>query len=592
MNFWKTFWACLLALVVSGIASAIFSFILFVGMIAVISSSFTTTQKEVYIDQSTILHIDLDDRFSDNPNEDPLKNFDLFGLKFAKTQSLSRTIAKINKAAEDSNISGIFLEFSIYSTLNQDQIYQLRTALTEFKESQKFILSYADAYSQSNYYLASVADMVYVNPQGLVEWKGMGMSVMFYKNLMDKLGVEAEIFRCGKFKGAVEPFMLDHISEENRLQLNALTESMWQTALSEVSTSRNISIDSLQSYANNLAVRDAKDALRLSLVDSIIYIGQIHDKLAHLSNSIDNKPKMVNIADYHPSYQYYHNSNDIAILYAIGEIVDEGNPREEIVGYKLREEIAELADDDNVKAVVLRVDSPGGSVMASDMILNELQRLKEKKPLIVSMGNYAASGGYWISCFADRIIADPNTLTGSIGVFGLGFNVQKGASDILGINVDVIKTNTSSDMGNIFRPMTSVEKQYIQRGVDNIYEQFLTIVSEGRGINRSIVDSIAQGRVWSGTQAKELGLVDQLGTMSDAVVVAAELAQVSQYNISVYPKSDANPFEFLLGNSFNIAAKILGIGELSIEQVYKQKLEALSKKQGVLVRLPYQIELQ
>lgn len=590
MNFWKTFLACLLALLVSGIVSVLFSFLVLVGFISVIGGVASSDNANVTVKQNSILHINLAVQIEDNAVSDPFKNFDPFNFEFKKTLTLNGAISKIKSASNDSRINGIFLEFPLSAQLSADARFQLREALTEFKNSEKFIIAYSDVYSQSSYYLASIADMVYVNPQGGVEWKGISMSVMMYKNLLEKLGIKAEVFRHGKFKGAVEPFILDKISAENRLQMAALGNSIWTTYLDDVSKSRSISVEDLQKYANELKPEDAKDAQSLGFVDSLTYLGTVYDHLARLSGSVDNKPNLVKITDYNYNAKYRSSPNKIAVLYAVGEIVDGGDPNSQIVGGAMREEIAKLAENDNIKAVVLRVNSPGGSAMASEVILNELQRLKEKKPLVVSMGDYAASGGYYISCFGDKIIADPTTLTGSIGVFGLMFNVEKGAKDILGVNVDVINTNKSSDLGNMFRPITEPEKVFIQNGVENVYNRFVELVAAGRNLNKVYVDSIAQGRVWSGVQAKELGLVDDLGTLGDAVKVAAELASVEGYNVSIYPKAEEGSFGAIFREAFTIGTKLVGLGD-SPEMIYKKKMDELAKKQGVLVRIPYQIDI-
>lgn len=590
MNFWKTFLACLLALLVSGIVSVLFSFFVLVGFLSFVGGVASSDNANMTVKQNSILHINLGVQIEDNAVSDPFKNFDPLNFEFKRSLTLNGAISKIKNAANDSRINGIFLEFPLSAQLSADARFQLREALTEFKNAEKFVIAYSDAYSQSSYYLASIADMVYVNPQGGVEWKGISMSVMMYKNLLEKLGIKAEVFRHGKFKGAVEPFILDKISEENRLQMAELGNSIWTTYLEDVSKSRSISVEDLQKYANELKPEDAIDAQNLGFVDSLTYLGAVYDHLATLSGSVDNKPNLVKITDYNYNVSYHSSPNKIAVLYAVGDIVDGGDPNSQIVGTAMREEIAKLADNENVKAVVLRVNSPGGSAMASEVILNELQRLKAKKPLVVSMGDYAASGGYYISCFGDKIIADPTTLTGSIGVFGLMFNVEKGAKDILGVNVDVINTNTSSDLGNMFRPITEPEKVYIQKGVENVYNRFVELVATGRNLNQTYVDSIAQGRVWSGVQAKELGLVDDLGTLGDAIKVAAELAGVEGYNVSIYPKAEEGSFGAIFREAFTIGTKLAGFGD-SPEVIYKKKMDELAKKQGVLVRIPYQIDI-
>lgn len=590
MNFWKTFLACLLALLVSGIVSLLFSFIVLVGFVSILGSAVSSSETVANVKPNSVLHIDFGMAISDNPTINPFDNVDVFSMQVKRTTSLNGLISKIKRAKDDSRINGIYMEFPISTSLSMDAVYQLRTALEDFKTSQKFLISYSDAYSQGAYYLASVADKVYLNPQGAAEWKGISMEVMLYRNLLNKLGIEPEIFRHGKFKGAVEPFLYDKISDENRLQLDVLIGSIWGDMVSNVSKSRGVSVDDLQKYATDLSVRLAEDAVNLKFVDSLAYSSGVRDRLAVLAGD-GFKPNMVNISEYLPSSSAKYSSDRVAVLYAVGDIVDGVSDGSTIASKSFSEQIIKLADNENVKAVVLRVNSPGGSALASEVILDELRRLKTKKPLVVSMGNYAASGGYYISCFGDKIIADPATLTGSIGVFGMLFNVEKGAKDILGINVDVVKTNSGADLGNMFRPITEVERAYIQQGVEQVYGRFTEVVAEGRGLDIKFVDSIAQGRVWSGLQAKELGLVDQLGTLGDAVNVAAELAGVDDYSISIYPKVDDNPFSVLFKEAYSVGVKVMGLGD-SPEAIMKKKLEQLSTRQGVLVRLPYELEVR
>lgn len=589
-NFIKTFLACLLAIVVS----SVLNFIFFLVFIAVIIGSSFNSNDSFRLSANSILNIDLATNIPDIENANLFDEIDLSSLKITKAMPLHKVVSLIKKAESDPMINGILLNMPITTPNSLSTLYEIRQALSEFRErSGKFVISYADVYSQGCYYLASCADKVYLNPQGGLEWSGMSSSIMFFKGLFDKLGVEPEVIRHGKFKGAIEPFLLDKMSPENRSQMQDLVESLWGNTVSQVAKSRSIDSAQLQTYASTMAVRHPSDALTYSFVDALMYRDELSDELSKLT--LTEEPQYVTLdqygsADPMAGLGNVLSDNKIAILYADGDIVDGGDDSKMIVGNKLASELRKLRKDDRVKAVVLRINSPGGSVLASDIIWREAYMMQQEKPLIVSMGAYAASGGYYISCPADAIVTTPTTITGSIGVFGLLFNAEKAARDKLGITVDVVKTNPMADAGSPFRPLTTIEREIMQQGVDSVYERFVGLVAQGRKLSYDTVDAIAQGRVWSGLQAVELSLADRIGTLSDAVALAAEYADVADFAIAKYPERDesfAALFRMLSQSSVSYIKSAIGITK-QIDQATK----IAEKYQGVKARIPYDIELK
>jgi protease-4 len=516
---------------------------------------------------------------------DLLKNLNFNG----KTAiGLNQILQGIRAAAEDENIKGIYLDVSELQA-GIAIIEELRGALLAFRESGKFIISYADSYGQGAYYLASVADKMYLHPIGNIDWRGLGAHILFYKGAMQKLGIEPEIFRHGKFKGAVEPFMLDKMSDENRTQILTYAGGIWQHWLSGVEKQRKIAVKKQHEVASGLLLKNANACIALGFADDLRYKDQVITELAVLTHQPEDKPKMLGIADYASTVKQPHekSNNKLAILYAEGDIVDgsDGGFGSEggIVGSKLAGEIKQLRKDSSVKAVVLRINSPGGSAFASDVIWREVDLLRQTKPVVVSMGNYAASGGYYIACAASKIVANPTTITGSIGVFGLMFNVSKLSKDKLGITSDVALTEPNADLYNIFRPMPPIQKAYIQNGVEDIYGTFISHVAAGRGMTAASVDAIAQGRVWNGIDAKRLKLVDEIGGLQDAIDIAADLANLTDYTTREYPQSKGNMemiLKFLEGS--------VRIFSSPAEQLQKEFIQKLHLQHGtVQARLPY-----
>lgn len=590
MNFIKTFFACLLAIVVGSIFSTLLSVFIFSMVIGAMLSGMS---EPVQITANTVLHIDLAQPIQENKPSNPLDQFNFSDMTIKSTLTTYEAAQAIRDAASDPNIKGIFIDVPMVPQASTDALYELREAIAEFRrESEKFVIAYGDYYSQGTYWLASGADKIYLNPKGNLLWNGLSAQVMFYKQTLAKLGIEPEIFRHGKFKGAVEPFLLDKMSDENRLQMSSLSNSIWGQLVGDVASARSIDSAQLQRYADSLSIAFPADALKHGMVDSLCYRDAV---LAHLSRLTDvseeKDPNFISLSKYiNRSYRNYSGTEKIALLYAVGEIMDQNSGGDAIVGNTLRKEIAKLRRDKNVKAVVLRVNSPGGSVLASDIIHHELQLLKNEKPLVVSMGDYAASGGYYISCPADEIVAAPTTLTGSIGVFGMWFNAQKGARDILGINVDVVGTNTSADLGNIFRPMTPAERHFMQNGVDSAYVGFVNLVAAGRDMSFEQVDSMAGGRVWSGRQALEAKLVDRLGTLNDAIELAAMKAGITSYRVSTYPKAKDTGLDAIFASALSETANLI-FATKDPQKIIQQQLENIRAKQGIVSRMPFDIEI-
>ena len=540
-QFIRTFLACLLALVVAGVLASVF----FVMVIASFGTVFMEKVPEVK--EKSVLRIDFSDPVFDNPDYTPLSlsGFsDLMNMQI-RGYALIDVLKAIEAAETDDRIAGIYLNITPNARMGLATMQEIRNALSVFRRSGKFIVSHSDFYTQSSYYLSSVADRVSLNPQGDVSWRGMASGTLFYKGLLDKLEVQVEAIRHGSFKSAVEPFIMDRMSPENRQQIEMLLRSLWGTVVRDIADSRGIDSAALQSFATNLEIKDASYARQLGMVDTLMYGQQVDQMLGEWTEQ--EEPNYVSLRSYIDRILMEESNvskNKIAVVYAEGQIVD-GKSREGLVGGEtLARQLAALKEDDEVKAVVLRVNSPGGSALASEVIWHEAEALRQEKPLIVSMGNMAASGGYYISAPADLILASPMTETGSIGVFGLMLNGEQGLKNKLGISVDVVKTNPSADMGmTVFgavgvRPLSQSEREYMQYGVEQVYKTFVGHVAEGRNLSVEAVDSIGGGHIWSGTDALNIGLIDGFGGLKEAISFAAERAGVSEDFRIVSPATD------------------------------------------------------
>lgn len=585
----KSFFKYVLATIVGIILSGILMFFIFLGSIGAMISS---QDQPVKIDEHTVLHMELSSPIADRSNKNPMENFDFESFQPVNQLGLNDILANIKKAKEDENIDGIYLDFTMIPA-GMATIEEIRSALIDFKASGKFIISFADTYTQSTYYLASVADKVYLNPEGLVTWTGMRSEIMFFKEALEKIGIEAQIIRHGKFKSAVEPFMYKQMSPENREQIMTYMGSVWNHMLTRISETRNIPVEQLNKLADNLTLNSADAALEHGFVDGLKYKDEILAELKELTGEKENDEiKSVTLAKYTkvPKKRKSLEKDKIAVVYASGSVIMGEGAEGTIGSDRISKAIREARKDSTIKAIVFRVNSGGGSALASEVIWREVKLAQQVKPVIASLGDVAASGGYYIVAPAEKIIANPNTITGSIGVFGMIPNGKKLLNDKLGIYVDVAKTNPHADIYSFSRPLSAKEKETIQLNIEEIYETFITHVAEGRGMTKEEVDEIGQGRVWSGANAIEIGLIDEFGGLEKAIEIAAQSANLEKYRVVDLPKLK-DPFQQFLENiQGNVKASILK-DELGNEYKYYQHLQDIKNIQGIQARIPYDIEL-
>lgn len=570
------------------------SVVLFFISILVVFSMVSSSESKTQVRKNSVMMLDLNGTLTERSQENPL---DFLMKEDYKTYGLDDILSSIRKAKENEDIKGIYIQATSLGA-GFASLEEIRDALKDFKESGKFIVAYGDTYTQNLYYLSSVADKVLLNPQGMLEWRGLAATPMFFKDLLEKIGVEMQIFKVGTYKSAVEPFISTEMSPANREQVNVYLSSIWGQITSSVAESRNLSVEALNKEADRMLMfYPAEESVKNGLVDTLIYKNDVRDYLKNMVgiDKDDNMPvlgiqDMINVKKNVPRDK---SGNVIAVYYAYGEIdggssasTDEGINSEKVI-----KDLRKLKDDENVKAVVLRVNSPGGSAYGSEQIWYAVNQLKKEKPVIVSMGDYAASGGYYIACNADTIVAEPTTLTGSIGIFGMMPNA-KGLTEKLGVNFDVVKTNPYADFGNLTRPMNDGEKGLMQMYVNKGYELFLTRCSDGRGISMEELDKIAQGRVWTGSTAKELGLVDELGGLDKALEIAIAKAGVDAYTVMNYPKKEGFLESLMNTNPGNyIKARMLN-GKMN--DVYRQFsiIENFDKIDRIQARVPFELNIQ
>jgi protease IV len=592
----KSFLKYTLATIVGFFIVMLISILILGGVVSAILAS--ADKKEVIIEDHSILQIELNEAIVDRQPNDPLQGLEIPGLPSTKKLGLDNIVASIEKAKDDENIKGIYLKLEEIGA-GYSACEEIRNALMDFKDSEKFIYAYSEAYSQKAYYLATTADKIYINPEGMLMFTGIASHASYYKKALEKLGVEIQVIRHGKFKAAVEPFLLDKMSPENREQISCYIGSIWGKVLEGISESRNITTTRLNDIADqNMLYRPAETLLTNNLVDGLMYEDQVFDILREKAGIEKNdKIPFVSLADMKSSTKKAEGKeftkNKLAVIYASGEIGMESSSsitEENICGPQLAATIREAREDSTIKAIVLRINSPGGSSLASELIWREVKLTTEKKPVVVSMGDLAASGGYYIACAADTIIANPTTLTGSIGVFGLIPNLEGLLSGKIGVNSESVKTNKLSDMPSIYRPMSDEEKMIMQNMVENVYSTFVNHVSEGRGLTYAQVDGIGQGRVWTGENALKIGLVDILGNLNDAIEVAKEMGGLEEYRIVKLPKQ-APAFQQIMNDfsskmKFNILEE-----ELGDAAKYYRTIKNLYGKNGVYARVPFEFEL-
>ncbi len=573
----------------SCLGSALMLIVLMIITLVMISSS---SNKTVVVKPQTVLYMNLDYEIPERTTEQDFTTTLMeFRDNITDNSGLNDIIANIDYAKNDPNISGIFLELSSVGTSTAN-IEELRHHIVSFRESGKFVITYSETMAQNAYYLATAGDEIYINPDGMLDIHGMASQIMFYKNLLDKLDIEIQIIRGpnNKFKSAVEPYFLDKMSDANREQMTKLLNSMWYQVVSDINASRGISTQRINELADNLALTfDAKVALDEHFVDGLVYRDQIIARIKELAN-IDNSKK-INIltnsqyASARPAPKA--KTNKIAVIYANGQIIDGEGDDNTIGSITLSKAIREARQNKKVKAIVMRVNSPGGSALASEVIRREVELAKAEKPFIISMGSYAASGGYWISAEGDHIFADPTTLTGSIGVFGTFPNAKKFMNDKLGLTFDVVKTNENADFGSMVEPLTPYQLAMLQKYVGNTYNDFTALVARTRGLRQSYVDSIGQGRVWTGADALELGLVDEMGGLDKAIEYAANAANLTDYSLKDYPQQESLMDMLLKGDIQEPYANTLLKNRLGNNYKYIETIENITKVDGVQALMPF-----
>ncbi len=581
-----------LAVIVGLFVFSIVAMLIFFGIIGLVASS---SEKEVTLEKNSILHLDLNGRTLVERTSDEDLVFGSFTDPFGgeNTAGLVNLKKAIAEAKTNENIKGIYLNAGLFGA-GQAGLLELREALIDFKTSGKFIVAYDEAYSEGGYFLASVADEIYLNPLGGIDFNGFSSEGIFLKGFFEKVGIKPEVFRVGEFKSAVEPFILDKMSPENRLQTQYFLDDINNHALELIAKSRGIAQDSLVRINQQMLVRKPKDAVTYKLATALKYEDEVHSILKEkLGLKEDDQIETINATDLGGMAKSKNitSSNRIAVILAEGDIVD-GNAEGAISSEKFAKEIRKARKDENIKAIVLRVNSPGGSILASEVIWREMSEAKKVKPVIVSMGEVAASGGYYIAAPADTIVAQPNTITGSIGIFGILFNVQELVNNKLGVTTDVVSTGELSDFGNMARPLTEVERTIIQSSVEDGYETFISRVAEGRGMHPDSVRKVASGRVWTGTQAKARGLVDVLGGLDTAIgIAAAKIKAGEDYRVLYYPEKKPWFEELMMNFSDQVQVRILQT-QLGEQYPLYQKIQRLKNYQGVQVRMPQEIVIK
>jgi len=580
----KQFFKFTLATIVGVFLASILSMLLFFGIAASIGSS---QEEVVEIKENSVYQLDLKGTLVDRSEDDPLSGAfaEAFGQEEQKIIGLDDVLANIRKAKADANVKGIYLKggelMGGFASLKE-----IRDALVDFKKSGKFIVAYADNYMQKNYYLASVADKVLINPEGMLELKGLSAELMFFKNTLDKLGIEMQVVKVGTYKSAVEPYINTKMSDANREQVNVFLGSIWKNMVSEISKSRKITPENINAYADEMMMFQPTAKLKqYALVDSLVYADEVDSIIGKYVKDFElvEHSDMCNVAD-----DTKFEKDKVGIIYAVGAI--DGGDSEGINSEKLVETINEVAKDSSVKAVVFRVSSPGGSAYGSEQIWRALTQLKAKKPLVVSMGDYAASGGYYISCMADQIVAQPTTITGSIGIFGLIPNIE-GLNNKLGFTYDVVKTNKMGDAISVNRKFTPEERDLMQGYVNRGYELFVKRCADGRKKSTDQIKAIAEGRVWTGEDALKIGLVDKIGGMDEALKIAVSKAKLKAYMVKEFPVKEDFFTKLMKDFDSSVETRILK-SQLGDDYKLLRKAQELKQINGIQARMPFDFEIK
>jgi protease-4 len=587
-NFLKYTFATITGIIISSI-------LFFIIMIAALSALVASGDKPASISENSVLVLNAGVLIPDRGTDNPLAGLDLTDMTFSPSTGLNEILRNIKKASADKKIKGILIENGLLPS-GWATTGEIRTALMEFRASGKFVISYTDyLLSQQCYYLSTAADKIYVNPGAMVEFKGLSSEIMFYRNALEKLGVDVQVTRHGKFKGAVEPFILDKLSAENREQIKDYTGSIWDHVIETVSEARGIPSEKLNKAADNLTGNLASLAYENKLVDGLMFRDELIDTLKLRAGIEKDKDlKLVTMTKYSKvpdPAKVFTTKNRITVIYAEGNIVMGKGNENNIGGKHYAEVIRKERLDTSVKAIVFRINSPGGNAIASDIIWRELMLAEKIKPVVISMGNFAASGGYYVSAPATKIYASPATISGSIGVFGLLPNAEKLLEKKLGLTTETVNTNRNSDFPSIYRPMKSYEKEVMQMSIERTYSDFVNKVAQGREMSFEEVDNIGQGRVWSGTRAASIGLVDEIGGLNDAIRGASELAGLDKFKIRELPEPE-DPYTRLLTQlSGDVRLSVLK-KELGESAEYFNRLKELKDLTGIQARLPYFIDIR
>ena len=570
------------------------SIVMFVISIIVVFSMLSSTETETVVKKNSIMMLDLNGSLVERTSDNIFK--ELFD-KENSTYGLDDILASIKKAKENDDIKGIYIQATSLNA-NFASLQEIRDALNDFKKSGKFIVAYSDNYTQGMYYLSSVANKVLLNPKGAIEWRGLASQPLFLKGLLEKLGIEMQVFRVGTYKAAVERFSATEMSPANREQVTAYITSIWNEIITDVAASRKISVDSLNNYANRMLMfYPAEQTVKSGMADTLIYKNDVRDYLKQLVKidkdddlAVLGLDEMINVKKNTPKDK---SGNIIAVYYAFGEIDGGSSSTDEdgIISNEVIKDLRELKEDKDVKAVVLRVNSPGGSAFGSEQIWEAVCQLKKEKPVIVSMGDYAASGGYYISCAADTIVAEPTTLTGSIGIFGLIPNA-KGLTDKLGLSFDVVKTHKFADFGNIMRGMNTDEQTLLQMYINQGYDLFVSRCAEGRKMSKKEIEKIAEGRVWTGEAAKKIGLVDILGGIDKALEIAVKKAKVEGYTVVGYPDRKNVLQELLNSKPGNYIESRMLKSQLGDYYNGFSMLKNLEKADFMQARVPFELNIK
>lgn len=585
-EFFKYVLATVVGIAISLVAIVVLFVISIIGIVASVSD-----QKKSDVANNSVLYLNLDQEIKERTPDSKFDNLPIIGSGSGKSIGFNDLILALKEAKTDDKIKCIYLNVSSPNA-GKATLKEVRDALLDFRKSRKQIIAYSEVYSQDAYYLASAATKVYLNPQGSLEFKGFSSQLTFFKGTLEKIGVEVQVIRVGNFKSAVEPFIADKMSDYNREQVTAYVGGLYNVFLDGIAETRKLPVDSLRNWANLYTIQQPTDALRLKMIDGLRYKDELLDELKKLSGkSKSDKLSTVSINEYAKNIDNEGYGDDkIAVIYANGDITGGEGSDESIGSERISRAIRKARQDDNIKAIVLRVNSGGGSALASDVIWREIVLSKKVKPVIASFGDVAASGGYYIACAADSIFVQPNTITGSIGVFGLIPNLQNLLTNKLGVTFDGVKTGQYADIMSANRPLTAGERFIIQNDVNHVYDTFTTRVAEGRKKTKEYVNSIGGGHVWVGTDAVKIGLADRLGSFHDAITAASKKAKLSDYTVVEYPEKD-DPFKSLLDSGSDKVKTYYAKQELGEQYFIYQQMKKVMLNTGLQARMPFEIKV-